>query len=277
MTNPSSRCRRGRGFTPALAVVVALGVTQVRSFSHCLTKGIGPGVVSPHGANVARNPRSTSTRGVDVGGRRYRSTSTVRGATALPTAVLGNLAHPSMDASAHGALAPLPVGLLVSMGELTNTEVIVYFGFLLTLIAVPFALGFQERYKVSEFREKRENFIAAIEAEIAGLTELGDPESLTTAKELQLKLQEVYDTIEKEKRNDDDSKFFGLNKIIREWQGGGTNVSPAEMASPKTQQPPKPNLEKMNRYDRRMAQKSGLAAGSDQEKKKKRKKSKLDL
>ena len=76
----------------------------------------------------------------------------------------------------------MPTSLVLSAAELSNGEVIGYFTFLVVLIAVPFVGGTMDSFRISEFREKRQDFIDAIEDEIAGLQEDGDPESLETAE-----------------------------------------------------------------------------------------------
>ena len=69
-----------------------------------------------------------------------------------------------------------------------------------------------DTFRISAFRAKRQEFIDAIEAEIKDLEADGDASALETAKELQVKLQDVYDEIEAERVEDKKNKYLGLNR-----------------------------------------------------------------
>lgn len=151
----------------------------------------------------------------------------VRGTAALP-----------LGASSLELLPATPPLLVAGAGDLSPLEVGAYFALLSTLIGVPIFLSVRDQRRIQDFRTKRQNFIDAIEGEIAQLKAEGDDASLATAKELRERLNDVYASIEEEKLKDEDSKYLGFNKYIRDFQqqqegggAGGGAVSDLEMAS----------------------------------------------
>ena len=96
--------------------------------------------------------------------------------------------------------------------SLSGSQVAGYFGFLLLLITIPFVGGTMDTFRISKFRQKRQDFIDAIEGEIAALVEDGEPAALETADELRSKLSDVYDEIEAERIEDKKNKYFGMNR-----------------------------------------------------------------
>lgn len=95
---------------------------------------------------------------------------------------------------------------------LSGYKIGAYFSFLSLLIIIPFVGGTMDTFRISAFRAKRQDFIDAIEAEIKDLEADGDAPALETAKELQVKLQDVYDEIEAERIEDKKNKYLGLNR-----------------------------------------------------------------
>lgn len=73
-------------------------------------------------------------------------------------------------------------GFLLAAGAVTQTQAIGYFVFLGVLILVPFVGGSMDTLRIAAFREKRDNFIEAIEEEIVGLKAEGTESSLQTAQ-----------------------------------------------------------------------------------------------
>jgi len=72
--------------------------------------------------------------------------------------------------------------VLLASGELSTPEVAGYFIFLSALIAVPFVGGTMDGFRIAEVKEKRQNFIDAIEAEIADLLKESTIDSASIAK-----------------------------------------------------------------------------------------------
>lgn len=213
-----------------LAVVAALAVTQSSAFM-------------PATPNKVLRPRGHCSLG------------------SMPTSELVSL--PPMPAS---MLQELPSLTLAGAGELGNGQVLGYFAFLFALVAVPFVGGTMDTFRINEFREKRQDFIDAIEGEIAELTTEGTPEALTAATELKGKLMDVYEEIELEKVKDEENKYLGLNRYWLQMRGvtaesevvaassrtknlDGSDRFPDFVPGEKSEEP------KGNREERRMAKK----------------------
>ena len=140
-----------------------------------------------------------------------RFTTTRRPVLSASLGSIGGDAH--LVAPALLAWSP-PTTLTVANNDMTlsGSQVGGYFAFLALLIAIPFVGGTMDTFRISAFREKRQDFIDAIEAEIAELKEDGDPSALETAAELNTKLQDVYDEIEAERIEDKKNKYMGMNR-----------------------------------------------------------------
>jgi len=104
--------------------------------------------------------------------------------------------------------------LHLAAGELSNLEVIGYFGFLFTIVGSIFALGLRDNYKNEQLRANRGDFIASIEMEINALQTEGDDESLAVARDLSKKLAELQGDIEREKIEKLETRWFGLGKFL---------------------------------------------------------------
>jgi len=109
--------------------------------------------------------------------------------------------------------------LQLAGAELGTGQVIGYFAFLAVLILVPFVGGTMDSFRIAEFREKRQDFIDAIQDEIAGLEAEGDPASLEVAQELKVKLGDVYAEIEADKVRDEENKYLGFNRYWMQMRG----------------------------------------------------------
>jgi hypothetical protein len=118
----------------------------------------------------------------------------------------------SLDQLVVPAAMPSTITLANNDMSLSGSQVAGYFGFLLLLITIPFVGGTMDTFRISKFRQKRQDFIDAIEGEIAALVEDGEPAALETADELRSKLSDVYDEIEAERIEDKKNKYFGMNR-----------------------------------------------------------------
>lgn len=130
-------------------------------------------------------------------------------------------------ALASPAFHDLPT-LQLAGGDLPDSAIFGYFAFLALLIAVPFVGGTMDTFRIATFREKRQDFIDAIEEEIEGLQGDGSPGALETSKELSLKLQDVYDEIELDVLKDEENKFLGINRYWMQMQGRTLSTDSAE-------------------------------------------------